>query len=136
RIGKCLSKKLKDLGADVTVAARKREDIMLAEVCGNTHTDELSYRRAGIFDLDRSYDAVLNTVPSWIFDASNTSIVHDSIYIELASAPYGGEVEFMKKNCRKYIMGSALPGKYAPLSAARAVFRSLLEFLEKEDDEN
>lgn len=135
RIGKCLSKKLKALGAFVTVAARKREDIMLADICGDIHTDELNYRRAGIFDLERSYDAVFNTVPSWIFDASNTAIVRDSIYIELASAPYGGEVEFMKKNCRKYIMGSALPGKYAPLSAARAVFRSLLEFLEKEDDD-
>lgn len=132
RIGKCLAKKLASLGSEVTVAARKEEDIMLASVYGGIGVDKLDYCREGIFDVSRRYDVILNTVPAWIFDANNKELLTDSIYIELASSPFGGEVEFMRKNCKKYIMSSGLPGKYAPRSAAKAVFLSIIEYFEKE----
>lgn len=125
RIGKSLAKKLKALGADVTVAARKQENIVEAELCMEVDTDLLDYCREGIFDLERSYDAIFNTVPSWIFDKSNSSLLKNSIYFELASSPFGGENRFMRDNCRKYIQASGIPGKYAPKSAARAVFNAL-----------
>ena len=134
RIGKCLSGKLKALGAVVTVAARKAEDRILASIYGGVKADSIDYCRRGIFDIEKSYDAILNTVPSWIFDSSNASILQDKIYIELASPPYGGEPELLKKYCKKYILASGIPGKYAPISAAEAIFLALPDFIGKEND--
>lgn len=131
RIGKLLASKLKALGAQVTVAARKQEDLMLASLFGNNDCDTLDYCRDGIFDLEKSYDAVFNTVPSWIFDANNASLLGNTIYFELASPPFGGESEFMKKSCGKYILASGIPGKYAPVSAANAIFETLRDCLSK-----
>lgn len=132
RIGKCLAKKLKALGASVTVAARKKEDILQAEICEGTDTDTLDYCREGIFDLGRSYDVILNTVPSWIFDQKNSSLLKNAVYFELASAPHGGESEFLKKNCGKYILASGIPGKYAPQSAGTAAFHAICSYLDSE----
>ncbi|MGN1047252.1 MAG: dipicolinate synthase subunit DpsA [Eubacteriales bacterium] len=132
RIGKLLAGKLTSLGASVTVAARRDDDLLLAEKCFGVKTDPINYRRIGTFDLSKDYDAVLNTVPSWIFDESNAPLLRKTIYIELASSPYGGETEFMRKNCAKYIMAAGLPGKYAPREAARAIVHSLLNYLSEE----
>ncbi|MEE0967922.1 MAG: dipicolinate synthase subunit DpsA [Clostridia bacterium] len=125
RIGKSLSAKLTALGANVTVAARRSADRLLALERGIRHIDHINYSRKGIFDITKSYDAILNTVPSWVFEDSNSSLLKDSVYIELASPPYGGEAEFMKKNCGKYILAPGIPGKYAPMSAAKAMYMSL-----------
>lgn len=129
RIGKLLTKKLISMGADVTVAARKEEDLLMAEKCFGASTDCIDYRRDGTFDLTRHYDVIINTVPSWIFDKNNALLLKNSLYIELASSPYGGEFNFMRHNCRKYVLAAGLPGKYAPESAARAISNSLLNFL-------
>jgi len=131
RIGKLLASKLKSLGAHVTVAARKEDDLMLADIFGGNNCDKLDYCRDGIFNLKKSYDAIFNTVPSWIFDENNSSLLKNSVYIELASPPFGGDGEFMKKNCGKYILASGIPGKYAPRSAANAVFEALRDCLSK-----
>ncbi len=124
RIGKSLALKLKSLGADVTVAARRVSDLSDA-IRSGYKTDKIDYYRESIFDLNRKYDAIFCTVPSWIFSCENASLLKNTVYIELASAPYGGEVEFMKKSCEKYILASGIPGKYAPMSAAKAIFSSL-----------
>lgn len=132
RIGKCLAGKLKELGVNVTVAARKEEDLLLARYCGEFVTDRIDYRRKGIFDIERTYDVVFNTVPSWIFDRSNSKLIENAIYFELASAPYGGEAGFLKGKCGKYILASGIPGKYAPKSAADAAFKAIFNYLDRE----
>ncbi len=131
RIGKCLSQKLNALGAAVTVAARREDDRLLASFCGKNDVDSIDFTRNGLFDLSKKYDAIINTVPSRIFDSSSMKIYKDKLFIELASQPYGGEPEFLKKHCKKYILASGIPGKYAPKSAANAVFCSLRFLIEK-----
>lgn len=133
RIGKLLAKKLADLGADITVAARKKENLMEAEFFLGAKTDSINYARKGVFELSRKYDFIINTIPSWIFDEDNASLLVDTVYVELASSPFGGEQSFMKKNCGKYILASGLPGKYAPNTAANAVFDFMLGFVEGEE---
>lgn len=130
RIGKCLTKKLLSLGAIVTVAARKQEDILQAHTCFGSLTDIIDYRREGTLDLEKKYDVIFNTVPSWIFDKSNISLLENALYIELASAPHGGEAELLRKNCKKYILASGIPGKYAPKSAGAAAFEAICGYLE------
>ena len=134
RIGKCLASKLTRLGTSVTVAARKKESLYEAENVFGTETDRINYLRDGIIDTERRYDAVVNTVPNWIFDKHNARVLQNTIYIELASSPYGGEVEYMKKTCGRYVPAPSLPGKYAPVTAAKIIASSLLKHYVYEED--
>ncbi len=122
RIGKCLSKLLGLLGVDVTVAARKKEAVFEASVCGGFDYELIDTACTGKFDTDRKYDVLFNTVPSRIFDEDNFLMLENSIYIELASAPFGGDGELIEKYSKKYILASGLPGKYAPISDSAAAF--------------
>lgn len=128
RIGKCLSRMLGMLGADVTVAARKKEVIFEAEVCGGFKTKFIEE-----LDTNERYDAIFNTVPAEIFNEKNIDMLEKAIYIELASAPYGGESEVIEKNCKKYILASGLPGKYAPRSDATAAFEVVSRHIFEEE---
>ncbi len=123
RIGKCLSKMLGVLGADVTIGARKKEVLFEAAVCGGFKTDIIDPARSGLFDISRRYDVIFNTAPGTLFDENNTSMLENSIYIELAGVPYGGERELIGKYCKKYILASGIPGKYAARSDANAAFK-------------
>ncbi len=130
RIGKLLTRKFSDLGAKITVASRKKEDLMQARFLFGAETDDIDYGRKGIFDLSRKYDYILNTIPNWIFDNKNSSLLNGTVYIELASPPFGGEQSFMRRKCGEYIIASGLPGKYAPKTAADSVFDCIIGFIE------
>ncbi len=132
RIGKCLAVKLSRLGACVTVAARRKSDRLVSELLCDCDADSIDYCREGIFDLSNRYEAVFNTVPGWMFDKTNSVLTEAALYFELASSPYGCEAEFMKNHCKKYILASGLPGKYAPLSAAEAMLSALQDCFGKE----
>ena len=125
RIGKCLSEILGAHGVDVTVAARKKEVLLEATIFGGFETEHIEYSRVGSPDTHGRYDVIFNTIPSRIFDDENASILENSIYIELASAPYGGDGETIEKYCKKYILASGLPGKYAPQSDAEEAFKAI-----------
>lgn len=85
RIGKLLALRLRDLGADVTVSARKYGDLAWIDAwsCRALHTGGLT-GELGAFDL------IFNTVPTLIFDADRLREVRaDCVLLELASAPGG-----------------------------------------------
>lgn len=127
RIGKCLVSKLTRLGSSVTVAARKNENLSEAKNVFGAKTDRINYLRDGIIDTEKRYDAVVNTVPNRIFGKHNACVLQNAIYVELASSPYGGEVEYLKKICGRYVPAPSLPGKYAPVTAARIIASSILK---------
>ena len=123
RIGKLLARKLKALGADVTVSARKAQALDLARILG--------YRRvtAGSWaDAPAQYDGIVNTIPAPIIGPAQLPCIRrDCVLLELASLPGGFCAE--AQALPGYCAARGLPGKYAPEAAAAiirsAIFRNL-----------
>ena len=119
RIGKLLARKLKALGADVTVSARKPRDLELARILG--------YRRVttGSFaDALAQYDGIVNTVPAPVIGPEQLQCVRrDCALLELASLPGGFCAQ--AQALPGYCAARGLPGKYAP-EAAAAIIRSAI----------
>lgn len=115
RLGQALAPRLRALGADVTVSARRREQLALAEL-SCLKTRELA-------DLEQwlhSFDLIVNTVPTRVLDAEALAQVKGSaLILDLASLPGGVDDEGAAERGIRVIHALALPGKEAPLTAAR-----------------
>ena len=107
RIGKCLARLLKALGADVTVAARKESDRAMLGALG--------YKTAAIpFSGTMLSALVFNTAPA----AVEISLPPDCLKIDLASIKgLPGE---------DVIWARGLPGKDTPLSSGRLIAETIL----------
>lgn len=114
RIGQALAPRLRALGADVTVYARRAESRALAAGMGCRAMRSLP-------EQPDSFDIVFNTVPAQILPA-----VPDCLTVELASAPGGF------RDASHVIPAPGLPGRLAPRSAAEALYDSVRDILRKE----
>lgn len=103
RIGKLLCRLLWGMGVNVTVCARRLETLAWAEALGYK-TSNISLMNYSL----KSSDLIFNTVPARIID--KTKIADNSLYIELASKPYGAGVEFALLKISFEIMGSWVHG--------------------------
>ena len=117
RIGKCLAALLKQMGAFVTVAARKEADRAIlsalgyeTEDCGNLNYSLLRYR------------VIFNTAPEMVLPSEAMQYCHkDCVKIDLASAP-GMEAEDI-------IWARGLPGKDAPQSSGTLIANTILRLM-------
>ena len=115
RIGEVLSAKLKALGADVTVWARRREVCTRAELMGYTAEQIMGEHS---LNFDTNTRIIFNTVPSKLFTrAVLQRLGSDCIIIDLASAPGGVDMGAAAELGIRSIWATALPGKCAPESA-------------------
>ena len=115
RIGEVLSAKLKALGADVTVWARRREVCARAELLGHT-AKQIAGEDSLKFDTNTR--VIFNTVPSRLFSrAVLQKLGRECIIIDLASAPGGVDMTVVAELGIRSIWATALPGKCAPESA-------------------
>lgn len=113
RIGKLLASKLKALGAEVTVAARKTEDFSWIRANG-FHAVQYSE----LPDILSHMDVIFNTVPVMVLDQDKLKLIrHDCIVIDLASMPGGLDHESARQLGLKVIWALSLPGKYAPVTS-------------------
>ena len=117
RIGKCLAAKLKSLGADVTVAARKEADraALLSLGYHAKHPAVLSSSLS-------TYRVIINTVPVPVIpeDWAN-SLSSNSIKIDLASQ--------QGIFCKDVIWARGLPNKDAPESSGKLIANTILRLL-------
>ncbi len=113
RIGKCLARLLRLMGATVTVAARKENDrSMLAALgYGATTLDNIQFP---------GYRVIFNTVPTMLFPACPGN----ALKIDLASRLGLGSEDV--------IWARGLPGKDAPESSGRLIAKTLMPILKKE----
>lgn len=131
RIGKVLADVLKKLGADVTVFARKEKDLALADVFG--YNVENIYFKSNLSD----FDIIFNTVPETVLDSNALGMTKkDVLLIELASKPYGIDLEAAEKLGRKCIVASGLPGKVAPKTAGKILYDVIMDILGGIEDGN
>ena len=125
RVGKACAAMLKSLGCDVYVAARRMAQRTEAETanCKTLSTDEIG---ANVF----LFDFVLNTVPSRLFDEKATGLFkRGSVYIELASSPFGADKAAFENSRACYVNGSSLPGRLCRMASAKAILRETDSFL-------
>ena len=74
----------------------------------------------------RQADVIINTIPAHVLgDAALAATARDTPIIELASAPYGLEMQKAVKLGLQVCVESGLPGRYAPLDAGEALFDAL-----------
>ncbi len=127
RIGKILSKMLKALNADVTVATRSSVNSAYIKSDGNkaVNTSEIK----SISD----YDIVFNTADALVIDKNileNSDF--DTLIIDLSSYPGGVDFEVADKLGYTAFLASALPGKYSPLSAGKIIADTVLTIIKEE----
>lgn len=131
RIGKLLSKNLKELGANVSCMARKEKDLAWSEVYG--------YKAIELTNLDKNldnYDIIFNTVPSLILDDKKLKLLkgQNTLIIELASSPGGIDFKKAEEYDIKVIKALGLPGKVAPITAAKYIKKTLEKILNKKEN--
>ena len=118
RIGKCLWKFMSDLGAWVTVAARKPEDLAMIRALGGKSVPIRSVDK----DLT-SYNVILNTVPAMILPEMISA--PDAVILELASIPgMAGD---------NIISARGLPGLMAPEESGKLIAETFIRLLLKEE---
>ncbi|MDF2685440.1 MAG: shikimate/quinate 5-dehydrogenase [Clostridia bacterium] len=85
RIGKVLASLLKGLNAEVTVTARKYEDLAWIRAYGYKHA-----LTENIKDIVNEYDIVFNTVPAMVIGRNELMQARkETLFIDLASKPGG-----------------------------------------------
>ena len=115
RIGEVLAQKLKALGAEVTVWARRREVCVRAELLG-CKTEQITGEDSLRFDTNTR--VIFNTVPSrLITHPVLRALSRECMIIDLASAPGGVDFFAAKELGISAVWATALPGKCAPESA-------------------
>lgn len=121
RIGKCLTRLLRALEADLTVAARKDTDRAMAHALGYSAVtlDELDGQ------LDR-YRLIFNTVPSPVLSAAQLADCRSNcLKIDLASA------QGLESSDTLWARG--LPGKDAPESSGILIAKSAIRLLDRKE---
>lgn len=125
RVGKLTAHRLQNLGARVTVAARKCEDWAWAQAYGYGTEDSmrLEYWMGG-------FDLIINTVPTMILNRAHLERVQPGAFIvDLASLPGGVDLEAAKALGLRAVNLPGIPGKTAPVTAAKAIRDSIYNIL-------
>ncbi len=120
RIGKALTHRLCALGAQVIVAARRRES---RDAAGEGSVD-----LPDIPAILPRMNMVFNTVPSPVLQREELTMARpDALLIDLASAPYGIDLETARGMGLRAWREGGIPGHYCPQTAAQL----LLDYLER-----
>lgn len=127
RCGKAISSLLNGIGMNVTVFSR-RTDTM-----NQVYYDGFIPRKiTEINDLVDDYNFIVNTVPSNIVSKEGAQkLTADNIYIEIASKPYGININETDFYNFKYILGKSLPGRFFPKSAGINIADTVIEILKE-----
>ncbi len=127
RIGKALSKKLSDLGADVTVTARKSSDRAMIDI------QRFGYSKtSGLIDSGHSYDVIVNTIPVNILREETFQQLKKTCLVIDASAYPGYINKEYAKNYGISVEGAfSLPGKYAPSTAGKIIADVILNICDE-----
>ena len=122
------ARKLYALDAQVTVSARCTRDFARIAAAGLHALD--TRRLAGHL---AGFDLIFNTVPAPILTTEVLSDMKPPCFIiDLASLPGGVAADTLLPDGCRVLHALSLPGKVAPLSAARAIFDTVDTILHEE----
>ena len=127
RIGKILAKMLCGIGANVTVAARKKVDLAYGYAMGYQTTSI-----AGLGKVIDKFDVVFNTAPCLIVDFDLLSKMKKRVLIiDLASKPGGVDFDEARRRGIKVIWALSLPGKVAADTAGDIICSTILNIIDE-----
>lgn len=127
RVGSALSSLLTNMGARVTVAARKMSDLAKAENAGCATFRIYTKDWSSLFECD----VLFNTIPTCVFTRQELVKANkDTVFIDLASLPGGFEPKAAEDLGVKLIKALSLPGKYFPRTAGRIIGQTIIEYFE------
>ena len=120
---KTLAVKLRGLAAEVCIAARSEHALMEAYVNGYT-----TIRLEKISEVLNEYPLIVNTIPARVITRKELESVDTEAEIyEIASFPYGVDLDTAKELGIKVSVCPALPAKYAPVSSAEILKQYILK---------
>lgn len=133
RVAKAVAGTLTALGADVTVAARKKSDLAWAELERCHPVDIQKFLHSIPHFGNEKFDVIFNTVPAAVIDEDALkNISADTLIIDLAASPGGVDVKAAKESGHKVIWALSLPGKTSPYTAGNIICDTVIDILEKE----
>ncbi len=125
RVAKCTAHVFSAVGADVTVMARNRGELAFAELSGHGICD-LTSASVRLTEFSSGYDAIINTVPvTFMTGCYLSSVPTETLIIDLASVPYGVDVEEARRLGLNAVRATSLPGKYAPETAGKLIAETI-----------
>lgn len=125
RISKALARMLVALGASVTVAARRFDDLAWARIygCKTLHLPETDSSFG-------EYDLIINTVPAMLLNERRLALLKKgALVIDLASKPGGVDFDTARRLGVKTIWALSLPGKVAPVSSGEIIADTIRNLL-------
>ncbi len=129
RIGKFLARLLQGIGANVTIAARKSESLVEAELNG--------CKTCSLLRLEQCLplcDVVYNTIPHLILDRGYLNCMKkSSLCIDLASKPGGIDFGAAESMGITTVWALGLPGQVAPESAGEAILDTVFQILTEQE---
>lgn len=129
RVAKITADVLKFMGADVTVCARKKSDLSLAETRG--------IKGILIEDFHKysdGFEIIINTVPSVVIDRKILEkLKKDCLIIDVSSAPYGTDFACASEFGINALQCPSLPGKVAPKTAGIIIAEAIINILKEEN---
>ena len=121
RIGKCLTRLLRALEADLTVAARQESDRAMAHALGYRAIDPLELDK----ELDR-FRLIFNTAPAPMLDKnSSTECRENCLLIDLASSK--------GIDHPSVLWARGLPGTDAPESSGELIAKTAIRLLDRKE---
>ncbi len=129
KVGEPLSVMLRNLGANVTVCARRISQRAKARTMGLKSVD-FSY----LDECIEAADVVFNTVPDKVIGAKSLMYAKDTLIIDLASKPGGVDMEKAKDLGVKVIWALGLPGKVAPVTSGNIIKETILNIFSELGD--
>ena len=121
RIGRSLAEILLGAGSEVTVLSNTENKRRQARECG-----------AAACELDKSAETlktaqyIFSTPPANVLDENMLSSINkNALLMDLASPPYGFDLEKAQKMSVDACREPGLPDRYCPVSAARALYHAI-----------
>ena len=125
RVGRLTAQRFQALGARVSVAARKYEQLAWAQAMGfgGEHLAHLKGWLCG-------YDLIVNTVPTQVLGREELEDLNPScLVLDLASKPGGVDLGAAGELGLTVVWALALPGKVAPVTAGAAIRDTIYNML-------
>jgi dipicolinate synthase subunit A len=123
RVGKILADRLRALGADVTVSARKPRDEAMLNSLGFSY---INTERLNRINLD--YDIIFNTVDVKVIEDNTIEKLKCDLMVDLSTLG-GFSLEAAKEHGIKAIKAPGLPGIIAPQTAAEILYKTVTHII-------
>ena len=125
RVGRLTAQRFQALGARVSVAARKYEQLAWARAMG-LGAESLGHLAGWLC----GYDLVVNTVPARVLGRPELEdLKSDCLILDLASKPGGVDLSTAGELGLTVIWALSLPGKVAPVTAGAAIKTTIYNML-------